>query len=785
MANNDELALRETIKTVGDITDNWERVTKAAGNASREVKEIRSMSLQLNEALKDTVSLQARIGKEYIKIGSIESQLLKVKSNIAEIDARIQVSAATATVQQQQAAVIMQKHLGNINSLSKQIADSAVQITQGLKQGADVSQLQNDLSIKQNELLKSETLLRWKMQKDGKAANLAMLNYQRDTAENLSKTLESQIATQTEYNKGIDTSKAKFGSLAGIMKGVARIPIIGKLINSEKVLDSMESKFTATGSKLKSLGAGISSTFSELGKIMSNPLTIAMEMGFVFAKLIEGVLQFDKNITQTANNLGISKDLTQGLYKDFENITLNSKNYTNNLDNAFLSITNQGKALNELQSSLGTNVLLTDKTIQNQILLTKQMGMAEDEAAAIQQYALTNNKTAEQTLQTIVKQNTSVISYRKIISEVAKIGGQLLAQYKNSPELLTQATVQANKLGITVEQAKKSSEFLLDFENSISAELEAELLTGKSINLEKARSLALDGKSSEAAAEMLKQVGSFNDYSKLNVIQQNSLAKAIGISSDELSNALREQQTLTSLGYQNKEALQNQYDIIKKNNDLVGLTRLQEEIRAKANGDVLLSQISQVSLQQRFQESIEKIKDAFVSIASGPLVKIMGGMANLLSHAETLKGLLIASGAAMSFMATRSIAIAAASAFTSSAQVPIIGAVLGGLAAAATAASLYSMMNSGDSKVQSVNDGVVDPTGRITVSTPEGMIVPNRKDHLLFTTNPNALLNKGDDNSVMISKLDRMIALLSRGGNVYIDSEKCGTALAKGSYNYA
>ena len=68
------------------------------------------------------------------------------------------------------------------------------------------------------------------------------------------------------------------------------------------------------------------------------------------------------------------------------------------------------------------------------------------------------------------------------------------------------------------------SSSLLDFESSISSEMEAEMLTGKSLNLERARLLALNGDAAGAAAEMAKQIGSAKDFTKLNVIQQEALA---------------------------------------------------------------------------------------------------------------------------------------------------------------------------------------------------------------------------------------------------------------------
>jgi hypothetical protein len=61
-----------------------------------------------------------------------------------------------------------------------------------------------------------------------------------------------------------------------------------------------------------------------------------------------------------------------------------------------------------------------------------------------------------------------------------------------SPEILAEAATQARALGLSLEQVDAIAGSILDFESSIEKELSFELLTGKQINLEKARELALN-----------------------------------------------------------------------------------------------------------------------------------------------------------------------------------------------------------------------------------------------------------------------------------------------------
>ena len=59
-------------------------------------------------------------------------------------------------------------------------------------------------------------------------------------------------------------------------------------------------------------------------------------------------------------------------------------------------------------------------------------------------------------------------------------------------------------------------------------------MTGKQINLEKARQLSLDGDISGLTEEIQSIVGQVGDIQSLNVIQRGKIAEAIGISVGDL-----------------------------------------------------------------------------------------------------------------------------------------------------------------------------------------------------------------------------------------------------------
>jgi len=113
----------------------------------------------------------------------------------------------------------------------------------------------------------------------------------------------------------------------------------------------------------------------------------------------------------------------------------------------------------------------------------------------------------------------------KLFAEFAKDGGQNIGL----------AAVEAKRLGLSLDTVASISDSLLDFQTSIEAELQASLLIGRQLNLNKARELALSGDLAGVQREIVKQIGSEAELNKLNVIQRRKLATALGITVAQLN----------------------------------------------------------------------------------------------------------------------------------------------------------------------------------------------------------------------------------------------------------
>jgi hypothetical protein len=140
-----------------------------------------------------------------------------------------------------------------------------------------------------------------------------------------------------------------------------------------------------------------------------------------------------------------------------------------------------------------------------------------------------SGKTLEETMGTLnASRNIEgarsklLLSQKQILDGIAKTSAAILINFKGDVGALGDAIVRATKLGTTLDTINKQGESLLDFESSISAEFEAQLLTGRDINLTRARELALFGKTAELGEELSRQGATYQQFMNENVIARQA-----------------------------------------------------------------------------------------------------------------------------------------------------------------------------------------------------------------------------------------------------------------------
>ena len=130
----------------------------------------------------------------------------------------------------------------------------------------------------------------------------------------------------------------------------------------------------------------------------------------------------------------------------------------------------------------------------------------------------------------------------KIMKDMAGNTAEMARAGNKGAKAFGESVIALHKMGVEMSTASKIADGLLDFESSINNQMEASVLLGKEINLDKALELALNNDTAGATAEVLKNIGGSAEFAKMNRLEQDALAKASGMTVEEMKKAIDAQE---------------------------------------------------------------------------------------------------------------------------------------------------------------------------------------------------------------------------------------------------
>jgi len=604
------------------------RLLKEENKILRQQLELKSESISLSSALLDDIKELYGIQS---KRTTQEQGILSLNKEINRQINNQKISSSSVNEVQKQIAKnsnLIEKSIAQQDSLNKKLSETDKKRIQNIegnlnKLDKNEKKLQDILNLSKKERdLQKDTIKELERQIaksneliDNNLQNLSLDGRILVNTKLQTKELEKQNKERKEDEKSLKKIEDSLGVAGKLSKLISSIPGLGA--SSAKALEKVNEELKEAQERGEDLPKNMG-TFKmlvkETGKNLitdlKDPLVasgfLISGMSKLFKILKDALFEFSERTSQIARDLGVSKEEAYGLSVTFQSMADSTSNILANQKN----LTASSK---ELNSIYGTNVIFTQKTLEGQIDLVHRLGLQTQEAQKISQLGLLNNKTQNETISAITKQNNSLISNKKVIEEVAKASNLIFAQYKGSPELIARAVIQTQKLGLSLEQAQGISKSLLNFESSIASEMEAELLTGQQLNLEQARYLALMGDSAGAAAEVLKNLGpnGLSKFMGMNVIQQEALAGALGMNADQLADSLVTQQALSRLSQEDRKGYEEAIKLARENGELETANSL-ENLRNR--GKSLDVANMELGAQQNFNLAVEKLKERFATL---------------------------------------------------------------------------------------------------------------------------------------------------------------------------
>ena len=348
-------------------------------------------------------------------------------------------------------------------------------------------------------------------------------------------TSKQTIKASKELTKEYRNLDKVTGFFTGFEDIVKDIPVVSKLLGGLTKGSKVAGEAYAKGDKVaKSVFKGGMS----FGKGMAK-----LGIATLIASLVEGLVAVNETTVKLTRSMGLGAEGGNALTAELRGVA-NQK-----ADIGALADSAQG-----MSAALGSAAAPTAKAVYQATILSKRLGISAETSARLYKVSVTTGKTFESTTNSIIGQTKALnatsnvsLNYRQVLDDVAKVSASTLLTSSKFPGGITKAAFEARKLGLSFESLNQTSSSMLDFENSIASELEAELLTGKQLNLQKAREAALMGDQATLAKEVSKQVGSSAEFGAMNVLQQEAVAKAIGMSRQDLAESLVQREALLKL----------------------------------------------------------------------------------------------------------------------------------------------------------------------------------------------------------------------------------------------
>jgi len=598
-------------------------------------------------------------------------------------------------------------------------------------------------------------------------------------------TAQDDLLGTSELTRELRDLEAHRGVLTNEQLKIAKknLELKDQLKQKQEVLTELQKQ---QGDAMSMLPAGLQSAIGG-ARTLGSALKVGLGPLFVIGAILVATLKSFTDLEDSAKGFRETTGLTNS---QMEGMRTQAIELQRNLGMAGVDAEKLFGTMSALTSEFSDIARFSDEVIGGLTLLNTNFGISADSAAKVQGIFEQVGGLSSETATSVAMQATNManlagVAPAKIFEDIADNAEIASTFFHGDVEALTKAAVQARRLGTNLKSVASTTEHLLDFQSNIGDELVAATFVGGQFSLTQARSLAAAGKSIEANKEVLRQLERGGKFRDKDYFTQRQLAKAAGMSVEEINKQLNAQEKLSSLNDEQKAAA----DIaISQGLDISNI-----------NKDQLASQVEQFKLQQETQGQVDKLSNAFKGVAASlgtalipaldivlsiitPIAQLVGGILNGIIQISTmfggLPGLLVGIIPILlkASMIARSFAVlgfkgAIAAIFRSFAAVPF---GLGIPLAIAGVAGLGAMMKSAKGTVGTADDvsGVPSGYGNTMVTTAgKGTLALNNNDSFVAGTN----LGGGGGND---AKMDMLIAAVKQTKDVYMDGRRVTSRVA-------
>jgi hypothetical protein len=637
-------SINDLDKSFKDIINDVSTTDQIIKNMSKTFENLSGISQKLQEYQENITDVSKEDVEELVKKVKLEQQRLTSSLQLLDLEKqRLEASSAA-------------------NKDALQRAEAEISILQSKSNLTDDEKASlAELETKKNNLLEIEEDITDKLE-----ANNKLTEKTKEYVEGNNEEYQKLLGTLDEVEKGVKNINKSFGlnigkNLKGAL-GKAGLGNLADMLGIDKATAKMKKLTTeytkggkqalTFGQQFKVIGGGLASMGGNLLKGF-NPVMLALTgIVKIVQFFIEAMFEADQQVTDIAKSFVISKDAAREVREEAFKISDGAKIYAGLLDNQVLTQKEIVAANLKINELLGVSVNLISSSgekgkflVAQFAAISKFLKLSEEEQKGLLDLQATSGKEINDIRNTVLGTTTLykiqsgvLLNERKVLENVLKASNAIKLSTNGGLEGLTKSAIEAAKLGLSLQKVSDIAGGLLDFESQITSELEAELITGKDLNLELAQQAALQNDLATVASEVSKNIGSAANYSKMNRLEQEALAKAVNMTREELADVLTTQENLNKLKGKFTSLGKDELELIRKSGKLTETQiknletgkgtvadyykALEEAGVAQAEIVELLGEQSYASLasqtaQEKFNESLEKAKEIFSRFVDG------------------------------------------------------------------------------------------------------------------------------------------------------------------------
>jgi len=474
----------------------------------KQAVDLSKQNAKIARDLKLDIDDQASTQKQLVKIAEQRNKIERVKKGLLK-DASNDLKNEVALFKSREKDLTKQLELGKITE---------EQYSERLRG------LESQLSIEAKQIINL----------DRQAAQLGKIGEILADQERRQKNINNAMGILGKSAEGASKFLNKIGlsGVAKVFQGAA-----DSARDAAKKVTDMGDKGAGAMGKLKVAVAAVGGALKALaaGGIIGILTTLYQQFVKYGEMGLESIKRTSEQATQLSRNLGVSAAKGQELAASARSVGM-AMGMTGDM------AVNSAK---EIYSSINGAEKLSKETQKTFMQLNVFAGMSADNLATFYKFAKQSGQEAGTMVKNMVDTATQSIknlklnvSQKKLLSEVAQVSRATQVAFKGQGTELVKVVAQATKLGLSLSKVEKTMDSLLNFEDSISAEMEAQLLTGMNLDLSKARALALDDDRAGVMEEITKQGITQEKFASLDRISKEAIAKTLGMSSEEMADML-------------------------------------------------------------------------------------------------------------------------------------------------------------------------------------------------------------------------------------------------------